>query len=67
MIATNSYRFNYTMELWELRNYTAKELLDVLNEKVLQLSEGDRIRVMDKAKKDVAGMSIGENVLRMAG
>ena len=93
MIAVNSYRFNYTMELWELRNYTAKELLDnwndiyryasteeseddvyfladcldVLNEKVLQLSEVDRNRVVDKAKKDVAKMSIGENVLRMAG
>ena len=93
MIAMNSYRFNYTMELWELRNYTAKELLDnwndiyryasteeseddvyfladcldVLNEKVMQLSEGDRTWVLDKARNDVAGMSIGENVLRMAG
>ena len=93
MVAMNSYRFNYTMELWELRNYTAKELLDswneiyryasteeseddvyfladcldVLNEKVMQLSEGDRTSVLKKVKKDVAGMSIGENVLRMAG
>lgn len=93
MIAMNSYRFNYTMELWELRNFTAKELLDnwndiyryasteeseddvyfladcldVLNEKVMQLSEVDRTRVLDKARNDVAGMSIGENVLRMAG
>ncbi len=93
MIAMNSYRFNYTMELWELRDYTAKDLLDnwndiyryasteeseddvffladcldVLNEKVLQLSEADRIRVMNKARRDVAGMSIGENVLRIAG
>ena len=93
MIAMNSYRFNYAMELWELRNYTAKELLDnwndiyryasteeseddvyfladcidVLNEKVMQLSEMDRIAVLDKVKNDVAGMSIGENVLRMAG
>ena len=93
MVAMNSYRFNYTMELWGLRNFTAKELLDnwndiyryasteeseddvyfladcldVLNEKVMQLSEGDRTLVLDKARNDVAGMSIGENVLRMAG
>ena len=93
MVATNSYRFNYTMELWELHNFTAKELLDnwndiyryasteeseddvyfladcldVLNEKVMQLAEGDRSLVLDKARNDVAGMSIGENVLRMAG
>ena len=93
MIAMNSYRYNYEMELWTLKDYTAKDLLDnwndiyryalteesqddvyfladcldVLNEKVLQLPETDRIRVLDKARKDVAGMSIGETVLRLAG
>ena len=93
MIAMNSYRYNYEMELWLLRDYTAKDLLDnwndiyryasteeseddvyfladcldVLSEKVLQLSERDRTKVLEKAKKDITGMSIGENVLRMAG
>ena len=92
LIANNSYRYNYEMSLWCLREYTAKDLLDnwadiynyasteeseddvyfladcldVLNEKVLKLSEADRDRVIDKARKDVAGMSIGESVLRMA-
>ena len=28
MIATNSYRYNYEMELYMLRHYTAKDLLD---------------------------------------
>ena len=93
MIAMNSYRYNYEMELWTLRDFTAKDLLDnwndiyryasteesdddvyfladcldVLSEKVQELSEPDRVRVMDKARADVAGMSIGENVLRLAG
>ena len=93
MIAMNSYRFNYEMNLYSLRNYTAKDLLDnwediyryasteeseddvyfladcldVLNEKVMELGVDDRAAVLSKARKDVAGMSIGENVLRMAG
>ena len=93
IIANNSYRYNYEMQLWELRNYTAKELLDnwediyryasteeseedvyfladcldVLNEKVMNLSEVDRITVMNKARKDVRELGIGENVLRMVG
>jgi len=28
MIATNSYRYNYEMEFYTLRDYTAKDLLD---------------------------------------
>lgn len=93
MIATNSYRYNYEMELYTLRDYTAKDLLDnwndiyqyasteesqddvyfladcldVLNEKVLQLSERDRATVLDKALGDVSCLSIGETVLQMAG
>ena len=93
IIANNSYRFNYSMQLWELRDYTAGDLLDnwnviyryasteeseedvyfladcldVLNEKVLQLPETDRVYVLDKAKKDLECISIGDAVLRMAG
>ena len=93
IIANNSYRFNYSMQLWELRDYTAGDLLDnwnviyryasteeseedvyfladcldVLNEKVLQLPETDRVYVLDKAKKDLESISIGDAVLRMAG
>ena len=32
MIAMNCYRFNYMMELWELQNFTVKELLDNWND-----------------------------------
>lgn len=93
MIAMNSYRYNYEMELWGLKDITVKGLLDrwediyryasvqeteddvyfladcldVLNEKVSKLSEVDRMTVLNKARKDVAGMSIGESVLQMAG
>ena len=93
MIAMNSYRFNYEMNLYSLHNYTAKDLLDnwediyryasteeseddvyfladcldVLSEKVMKLGIEDRTAVLSKAKKDVARMNIGENVLRMAG
>ena len=93
LIANNCYRFNYSMKLWELRNYTAGDLLDnwndiyryasteeteedvyfladcldVLNEKVMVLSEADRAQVLGKARKDIESMSIGDAVLRMAG
>ena len=93
MIATNSYRYNYEMELYTLRDYTAKDLLDnwqtiyeyatteesvddiyfladcldVLNEKVMKLSDSDRIAVLEKAKEDIRAASIGEEVLRLAG
>ena len=31
IVANNSYRYNYEMELWLLKNYTAKDLLDNWN------------------------------------
>ena len=43
------------------------DCMDVLYEKVMQLQEEDRALVLDKARNDVAGMTIGESVLRMAG
>ena len=93
LVATNSYRYNYEMELWGLRNFTAKNLLDswediyrfasteeseddvffladcfdVLNEKVKSLTDSEGAIVINKAKADLETMSIGENVLRLAG
>ena len=93
MIAMNSYRYNYEMELWGLKDVTVKELLDrwediyryasteeteddvyfladcldVLNEKVKALSDSERTMVLNRAKADIASISIGENVLRLAG
>lgn len=32
MIAMNSYRYNYEMELWGLKDFTAKDLLDNWND-----------------------------------
>ena len=32
IIANNSYRYNYEMEFWLLKDYTAQELLDNWNE-----------------------------------
>lgn len=32
IIANNSYRYNYEMEFWLLKDYTAKDLLDNWNE-----------------------------------
>ena len=32
IIASNSYRYNYEMEFWLLKDYTAQELLDNWNE-----------------------------------
>ena len=93
MIAMNSYRYNYEMELWGLKDITVKGLLDqwediyryaateeseddvyfladcldVLREKVKALSESEVAMVLTKAEADVAAISIGENVLRLAG
>ena len=93
IIANNSYRYNYEMQLWELHDYTARDLLDnwndiyryasmeeseddvyfladcldVLNEKVKKLTEPERTLVINQARVDLEAMSIGENVLRMAG
>lgn len=93
IIANNSYRYNYEMQLWGLKNYTAEDLLDnwsdiyryasmeeteddvyfladcleVLNEKVIQLSEKDRAHVLARARNDLMNMRIGEIVLSMAG
>ncbi|MCR5591581.1 MAG: hypothetical protein K6F73_08605 [Lachnospiraceae bacterium] len=93
LIANNCYRYNYEMQLWELRDYTAEDLLDnwsdiyryasmeeteedvnfladcldVLNEKVLLLSDEDRVQVLGRAKMDLESISIGPNVLRMVG
>lgn len=93
LVATNSYRYNYEMELWGLRNYTVKDLLDswediyryasteqseddvyfladcldVLNEKIKSLTVTEGSIVINKARADLEAMSIGENVLRMAG
>ncbi len=93
MIAMNSYRYNYEMELWELKDFTAKDLLDnwndiyryasteetqddiyfladcldVLNEKIKSLTKLEGTTVLNKAKADLKEISIGENVLRLAG
>ena len=93
MIAMNSYRYNYEMELWSLKDVTVKGLLDrwediyryasteeseddiyfladcldVLHEKVKVLSDSEGAMVLNRAKADVAAISIGENVLRLAG
>ena len=32
IIANNSYRYNYEMEFWLLRDYTAEDLIDNWNE-----------------------------------
>ena len=93
IVANNSFRFNYRMDLYLLKNYTVTDLLkswsriyeyasvdeneddvyfladclDVLLEKTKRLSETDRKTVMEKAKADVEAISIGENVLKLAG
>ncbi|MCR4865399.1 MAG: hypothetical protein K5921_00575 [Lachnospiraceae bacterium] len=93
MIAMNSYRYNYEMELWGLKDFTAKDLLDnwndiyryasteeseddvyfladcldVLNEKVKALKDSEGAMVLNRAKADLEAISIGENVLRLAG
>ena len=93
MIAMNSYRYNYEMELWGMKDVTVMGLLDrwadiyryasteeseddvyfladcldVLNEKVKDLSDSEGTMVLTKAKADVAAISIGDNVLRLAG
>ena len=43
------------------------DCMDILKEKVRKLSDEEGKRVLNKAKNDIAGMSIGENVLQMAG
>ena len=93
MIAMNSYRYNYEMEFWGLKDYTAKELLDnwndiyryasieetqddvyfladcldVLKEKIKELSDSEGAIVLGRARADLEAISIGENVLRLAG
>ena len=93
MIANNSYRLNYEMNLWEMHEFCAQDLIDrwndiyryasteetkediffladcmdVLNEKVLMLSEEERMNVLEKARKDVGKLSIGDDVFRLAG
>ena len=91
MIAMNSYRYNYEMELWGLKDVTVKGLLDrwediyryasvqeteddvyfladcldVLNEKVKALSAAEGAMVLNRARTDLAAISIGVEVLRM--
>ncbi len=93
MIAMNSYRFNYTMDLWGLKDITVKGLLDqwdviyryasaeesdddvyfladcleMLNEKVKLLTESERAIVLSRARTDLGAISIGKNVLCLAG
>ncbi len=93
MIAMNSYRYNYEMELWGLKDITVKGLLDqwediyryaateeseddvyfladcldVLHEKVKALSDSEGAIVLNRARADVAAISIGKDVLRLAG
>ena len=93
MLAVNCYRYNYEMELYMLRDFTTKDLLDtwndiyryasteeteddvyfladcldVLNEKVKELSDSEGAIVLGKARSDLEAISIGENVLRLAG
>ena len=93
IVANNSFRFNYSMDLYLLKDYTVTDLLkswsriyeyasaeetaddvyfladclDVLLEKTKHLSETDRKTVMAKAKTDIEAISIGENVLKLAG
>ena len=93
IVANNSFRFNYSMDLYLLKDFTAADLLnswgkiyeyasaeeteddvyfladclDVLEEKTKSLSDTDRNTVMGKARADVEAISIGENVLKLAG
>ena len=93
IIANNSFRYNYEMELWGLKDVTVKGLLDhwdeiyryasieeseddiyfladcldVLNEKIKELSSSEKAMVLNKAKADLETISIGENVLQLAG
>ena len=93
MIAMNSYRYNYEMELWGMKDVTVKGLLDrwediyryasteeseddvyfladcldVLHEKVKELSDSETAIVMSRARADLEAISIGEDVLRLAG
>ena len=79
IIANNCYRYNYEMEFWLMKDYTAGDLLDnwneiyeyaigedsednayfladcmdVLYEKVLTLTDSDKVRVLDKANRDM--------------
>ena len=43
------------------------DCMDILKEKVRKLSASEGERVLNKAKDDIAGMNIGDIVLRMAG
>ena len=93
IVANNSFRFNYCMDLWEMKNFTAEDLLDnwstiygyasaheteddvyfladcldIINEKILSLSETEKKSVLAKVMSDVRSAAIGENVLRIAG
>ena len=93
IVATNSYRYNYEMELWLLKDYTAKDLLDkwktiyeyasvgeteddvffladcieVLYEKVINLSDIEKKAVIGKIREDVETIRIGEKALCLAG
>ena len=43
------------------------DCMDVLYEKVMKLADKERSKVLDMAREDLESISIGRNVLRLAG
>ena len=51
----------------EENEFFLADCMDVLYEKVMKLADKERSTVLDKAREDLESISIGRNVLRLAG
>ena len=51
----------------EENEFFLADCVDVLYEKVMKLADKERSTVLDKAREDLESISIGRNVLRLAG
>ena len=51
----------------EENEFFLADCMDVLYGKVMKLADKERSKVLDKAREDLESISIGRNVLRLAG
>ena len=51
----------------EENEFFLADCVDVLYEKVMKLADKERSKVLDKAREDLESISIGRNVLQLAG
>ena len=51
----------------EENEFFLADCMDVLYEKVMKLADKERSTVLDKAREDLESISIGRNVLQLAG